>query len=758
MLGKVIIYLSAFFWLLSFLFNLFNSRKEDEKLKKLAKYSYFGGILCVLLAAIYLLFNIFSHNFQLSYVWSYSSRKLPFFLLLSSFYAGQEGSFLLWALWLSIIGVFFYYFVHKNNINYLNLSTYSLVIFILVLILIFKSPFANLWETFPEGNIPKDFVPPDGRGLNPILENYWNAIHPPVLFLGYSLLTVPFVLAVSHWIKREYYNWVNYSTIWAFLGAGILGLGIMFGGFWSYETLGWGGYWGWDPVENSSLVPWLLITTFAHTIILQRSNKGLIKTNYILATTSFLTVLYATYLARSGVLSDTSVHSFVDPGKIVNSLLIIFLLITFLISTIVFFIHLKDTKIPKSNFKYLSREFFLVLGSLILIIVSIVIILGTSLPIFQGWLGTKKVALDPSFYNQWMLPLAILIMLLNTVSIMFTWKDSKLNSVVKKYRFDFLVSLFLGILFLLLVQLNLAYGIIIFSSVFSIMVNARKILQKFKRKNLRIGAFISHLGIALIIIGSLTSGGFQETKVIHLTEGKSANAFGYDFEFLNREQIEKHLSDREKYLYHIKISNDNYSSIVKPVVYWSEFNDFQQPYFEPDIKTFILKDIYISPKSLSFTELFKPLTLKKGQKISSPWHKNDSITFSGYDMSSMNVKGNTDHFLFGIILRYEIEKKEFIDTIYSILNMKMNSFSPVWQRVPNKDFSIGFTEFQPSEILSESSIVLSFGQEFFIADITVKPLISLVWLGVILIVLGFFFAISKYSKFNANVQGNYLKT
>lgn len=751
MFGKVTIYLSSFFWLISFLLNLFNSREEDEKLKKFARYSYFGGIFFVILAAVYLLFNIFSHNFQLSYVWSYSSRKLPFFLLLSSFYAGQEGSFLLWALWLSLIGVFFYYFVQKNNLNYLNLSIYSFILFFLAVILIFKSPFADLWETFPEGSIPKDFLPPDGRGLNPVLENYWIAIHPPILFLGYSLLTIPFVLAVSHWIKREYHQWVNYSTVWALLGAGILGLGIMLGGFWAYETLGWGGYWGWDPVENSSLVPWLIIATFVHTIILQRSNKRLIKTNYILATISFLTVLYATYLTRSGVLSDTSVHSFVDPGKIVNALLIIFLLITFLISLMVYFFRLKDTKIPKSNFKYSSREFFLVLGSLILIIASIIIILGTSLPIFQGWIRAKKVALDPSFYNQWMLPIAILIMLLNAISIMFTWKESDLNSVLKKYRFDFLVSLFLSFLFLLLVSRNLAYVIIIFSSVCSILINTRKILQKFRQKNFRIGAFISHLGIALIIIGSLASGGFQETKVIHLTEGKSANAFGYDFEFLNREQIEKHLSDREKYLYHIKISNGNYSSVAKPVVYWSEFNDYEQPYFEPDIKTFVLKDIYISPKSISFTELFNPLTLKKGQKISSPWSESDSITFSGYDMGSMNVKGNTDHFLFGIILRYEIEKKELVDTIYSILKMKMNSFSPVWKRVPNKDFSIGFTEFQPSENLSESSIVLSFGQELFIADITIKPLIFLVWIGVMLIVFGFFSAISKYRKFKANV-------
>lgn len=748
MFGKFIIYLSAFFWLFSFLLFLFYSKKRDEKIQKFAKYGYFGGIITIILSSIYLLFNIFSHNFQIAYVWSYSSKKLPFFLLLSSFYAGQEGSFLLWSLWLSLIGLIFYNFVKKNNLNGLPLSFFSLILLFIVIILIFKSPFADIWEAFPEGNIPKDFMPPDGRGLNPVLENYWIAIHPPILFLGYSLLTIPFILAISGWIQRDYNNWANYSTTWALLGAGILGLGIMLGGFWAYETLGWGGYWGWDPVENSSLVPWLFITIFVHTTILQKSSKGLLRTNYIFSSLAFLSVLYATYLTRSGVLSDTSVHSFVDPGKVVNALLILFISVISLISLIVFFVRFKETKIPRNNFAYSSREFFLILGSLTLFIASLVILLGTSLPIFQGWIGLKKVALDPSFYNQWMLPIAILILLLNAVSIVLTWKESNLSLIAKKYFIDFVISLLVSIIFLFFIKGNLSNTLLVFSAFFSLLINSRKIWQKFRKRSLRIGAFVSHLGIAFLIIGSLTSGGFQETKTVHLTEGKNVQAFGYSLEFISRQQIEKHLSDREKYLYHIKVSDGNYSSIAKAVVYWSEFNDFQQPYFEPDIKTFLLKDLYISPKSISFKDFFHPITLKKGAKLASPWSEKDSILFITYDMSTMNVKGSTDHFLFGIVLNYQIEGKNIIDTIYSILNMKMNSFSPVWKRVPNKDFSIGFTEFQPAANLSESNIVLSFGQEMFIADVTIKPLILFVWIGVFLIVIGFIIAIGKYLKVN----------
>lgn len=744
MFGKIIIYLSAFSWLFSFLFFLFYHKSRESKIFNFARSAYFIGISTIIIASIFLLYNILSHNFHLSYVWSYSSKKLPFYLLLSSFYAGQEGSFLLWSLWLSIIGIVFYFFASKRNLIGLPLSFFSFILLFISIILIFKSPFTNIWEAFPESNIPRDFVPPDGRGLNPVLENYWIAIHPPILFFGYSLLTIPFVLAISGWIEKKYEEWVNYSTVWALFGAGILGLGIMLGGFWAYETLGWGGYWGWDPVENSSLVPWLFITSFVHTAILQRANKGLIRTNYIIASLSFLSVLYATYLTRSGVLSETSVHSFVDPGKLVNALLIIFIGLIFLISLVVFFSNLNNSKRPRSNFPFMSRDFFIVLGSLVLIFASFIIILGTSLPIFQGWVGLKKVALDPGFYNQWMLPIAILILLLNGLSIILNSKQKEYKSLFKNYFYDFVVSIVLSIIFTIFLTYNFAYGVLIFSSVFSISTNVRKIWVKIKKRSFRIGAFISHLGIAFLIVGSITSGGFEKTEIIHLYEGKSTEAFGYSFEFLTREQIEKHLSDREKYLYHIKISNENYSSIAKPVVYWSEFNDFQQPFFEPDIKTFFNKDLYISPKSISFHDLFQPIKLKKGENLVSPWSVNDSITFLNYDMSAMNVKGSSDHFLFGLVLNFKIDGQNIIDTIFSILNMKINSFSPVWKRVPHKNFSIGFKEFQPAPNLAESNVILGFGREMFTADVTIKPFILLVWIGVVFIVVGFIIAVGKY--------------
>jgi len=746
MFGKIIIYLASLFWLLTFLFYLFLEKSNKESFRKFANISFFGGITAIFLASLFLLFNILSHNFTLTYVWSYSSRSLPFLLLLSSFYAGQEGSFLLWALWMSFVGFLLYWYLKKNNISTFPLSFFAFTLFFITLILIFKTPFADLWESFPDGNIPKDFVPPDGRGLNPILENYWIAIHPPILFLGYSLLTVPFVLTLASIVQRNFENYYRAITFWSLLGAGILGLGIMLGGFWAYETLGWGGFWGWDPVENSSLVPWIFVVILVHTLLLHKFKGGYIRTNFVFSWLAFLGVLYASYLTRSGVLSDTSVHSFVDPGKIVNVLLLVFLGVYIIFPLIIFLLRFKSFERKKEDIKLPSRQFFTLLGIVTLVVSSIVIIVGTSLPIIQNFIGAKKVALEPSFYNQWMLPIAVLMLLFNGLSLYFNWKESDFKFVFRSASFDLILSILFSTVFLFVSNYNILFSFLFFTGIFTFLVNVKKLFKKIVKKNFRVGALVSHLGIVLVIVGALVSGGFEKTQTIHLTEGKKSTAFDYVFELIRKEQIEQDKTDREKYRFYVKMSKEQSNSIIKPIVYWSSFNNFEQPYFEPDIKTYLTKDIYLAPKSVMFNDFFSPVSLKKGNSSPAPWSKEDSIYFVSYDMSSMHLASTQNNFMFGLALKYLINGKIYNDTVYSILNMKMNSFSPVWKLVPTKDFAIGFTKFQPAENLEESTVELSFGQEMLIADVTVKPFIILVWIGVILTVFGFIIALNKYKK------------
>lgn len=746
MFGKLLIFVSSIALFLSFLLFIFAEYYQNHRYSKFAKISFFSAIFGVLLASLFLIFNILSHNFTLTYVWSYSSRNLPFLLLLSTFYAGQEGSFLLWALWMSLVGVVLYFYLKKHQLNYLPLSFFSLAIFFIVLIIIFKSPFESIWESFPESNMPRDFVPPDGRGLNPILENYWIAIHPPILFLGYSLVTVPFTLLLTSILEKNYNKYTIAESFWALTAAGVLGFGIMLGGFWAYETLGWGGFWGWDPVENSSLVPWIFVTALVHTLLIQRIKSTNFFTSFLLSWLAFLGVLYASYLTRSGVLSDTSVHSFVDPGKVVNILLLVYLGTFTIFPLVLLIIRAKDIPKTKEKINIISRQFLTNLGTVILIIASIVIIVGTSLPIIQGFIGAKKVALEPSFYNQWMAPITMLILIVNGISLLFHWRETPKDSIKQKLIYSIIPSFGVALIFLFISQINLLYSFLIFASVFSLIINGEKLLNKLARKNFKVGAFLSHLGISFLIVGALLSGGFEKSQTIQLQEGKMARAFGYEFHLLNKERIEIEKSDREKYLFKIRILDKGKNSLVSPLVYWSSFNNFEQPYYEPDIKTYLTKDLYIAPKSFMFNEFYSPISFKKGESIAAPWSEKDSIKFISYDMGSMHLGNNQENFKFGIVIDYYLGGKYYKDTILSQLNMKAGSFTPIWKNVPTKDFAIGFTKFTPDENLENSLVELSFGQEILIADVTLKPFILLVWLGVIITVVGFIVAVFKYTK------------
>ncbi|MEE9118337.1 MAG: cytochrome c biogenesis protein CcsA, partial [Calditrichia bacterium] len=253
---------------------------------------YFASILIFSSAAV-LMWGIHTHQFEWQYVFNYSSKDMSIFYLTSSFWGGQEGTFLLWLLLGSIYGAFI--ISKKLNDEALVMSFLVLVQAFIAVILIKKNPFANVWDVFPN-HFTVGEVPIDGRGLNPLLQNPWMIIHPPVLFLGYSSTSILFAFAMSALVRRNFDNWVNNVFPYAIFVSLSLGTGIILGGYWAYTTLGWGGYWGWDPVENSSLIPWLTSLAFIHALLVQRRQGGLKKTNIFLALLTFILVLYGSFL------------------------------------------------------------------------------------------------------------------------------------------------------------------------------------------------------------------------------------------------------------------------------------------------------------------------------------------------------------------------------------------------------------------------------------------------------------------------------
>ncbi|MCC6395501.1 MAG: cytochrome c biogenesis protein CcsA, partial [Bacteroidetes bacterium] len=313
MIGGILIKIAFVSALVSVLGYVQHHRKGTERSLFIGRAFYHSTVVAVILGAATLLYFILTHQFQYTYVWSYSSRALSTPLLISTFYAGQEGSFMLWALFTALIGVFLMRHSSRYGYEAQVMSVFASIELLLLVMLLVKNPFLYVWESFP-GEVKAGFMPADGRGLNPLLQNYWMVIHPQVLFSGFAAMGVPYAYAMAALLKRDYDYWFRPAAPWIVFGAFVLGMGIMMGGFWAYETLGWGGYWAWDPVENSSLVPWLIGVASIHTIMSQRKSGAFARTNLVLGMLCFILVLYSTFLTRSGVLGDTSVHSFVDPG------------------------------------------------------------------------------------------------------------------------------------------------------------------------------------------------------------------------------------------------------------------------------------------------------------------------------------------------------------------------------------------------------------------------------------------------------------
>lgn len=765
MTGKILIYVSLLFSVLSIIFYAF-SRKNPNLFKILGSSAYFGMMAAFVGASIYLLSNILAHNFSFTYIWQYSSRELSDGLLIASFYSGQQGSFMLWALILSIIGMILIPYSRKHGYESVMIPIFTLTISFILIMLIFKSPFEYVWETYAEENITKGFMPGNGRGLNPVLQNYWITIHPPILFTGYSMMAVPFVFALTGLIKNDFHKWVKRALPWTLFGTAILGFGIMLGGFWAYETLGWGGFWGWDPVENSSLIPWLISVALVHTMLIQRNTGSLIKTNFVLAILSFVFVLYATFLTRSGVLGDTSVHSFVEPGRTIYIMLVLFMGIFVLGGATVLIWKWKQINkaTPKREIKSKSKEFSISMGSIFILALTVIILMGTSWPAIADVFGREKAAVDISFYNQWGLVLAIFILIVNGISVYQRWKSKTMKQALQ----SIIVSLgFASVATAIFVYIGvreykfMALTLVAFFALFS---NLEYIIKHLFKNPSSSGAFISHLGLAILILGVVATGGYSVSRDITLNNGESTEALGYKLTFIGKEEIEKELTDREKYKFHIKVEKSDFEAVVSPILYWSDFNNRESVYLEPGIEQRITKDIYIAPKSLESEREVESFDIKVKEKLNYPKDNSISVTLLGFDRSKVSNNMQAEEVLIGAITEFTYNEFDFsyVDTLYTWLNISDASTRPIVYKVKDKNIHIALNNMMMNEDRSEIAAAEFIHKpadeewpefsETFTFEMTIKPFMNLVWAGTLLLVSGFFLSMGKYRKMSKSVE------
>lgn len=577
MAGTVSLYLSFVFGVLA-LFSYGMSIKGKERYLRLGRKALYGHFICTLIASGYLIYALLTHKFQYSYVFYYSEKALEFKYLLSAFWAGQEGTYLLWA----FFGAFISLFLIRRKIKDWEapvLMVMVVVQLILLFFLLMENPFSVLSP-----------APDDGYGLNPLLKNPWMVIHPPVVFLGYALLLVPYAFAMAALWKKNYQDWVSLVLPWAISGWLTLGAGIIIGAYWAYRVLGWGGYWSWDPVENASLIPWLLASALIHGLLLQIYRLKMPRSNIILAILTYVLVIHATFLTRSGLVADFSVHSF--SATPLNFYLGLFLFVTLSIGVITFLIRLPAFKaLPlqyQESEQIVTRGGMLKLSAIGFVAISVLVLVGTLAPLFTGFISGVG-SVGSSFYVQTILPLALLMTLFLGFSVLLPWQPSvRVGKEVSKLKFPLIFAVLGTIVAYYLEVREWLPLTVIAVALFALGANLIALISTWhKRGFLHTGAYWAHLGVAIVFIGILGSTGLSQSEIAVLPQGQTQEALGYTITYLGRQESEGRV------LVPLEIEKGTTTYQVVPEMYVVGRESRQMR--EPGIIRYWWGDLYISP-------------------------------------------------------------------------------------------------------------------------------------------------------------------
>ncbi len=495
-----------------------------------------------------LFYIMISRYYEYQYAWAHVSDDLPFAYIFSAFWEDQPGSFLLWAFWHIILG---FVLLRKAGqweapvlvvIAGLQAFIISMLLGLYILphtdvIKIGYNPFMLLRDTmdapiFSNADYLKLIT---GKGLNPLLQNYWNTIHPPTLFLGFASVSVPFAYAMAGLIKRDYTSWIKPVLPWALFSASILGIGILMGSAWAYEALSFGGYWAWDPVENMSLVPWIVLVAGIHTNLIARHTGHSMRSTMVFYALALLMVLFSTFLTRSGVLQDSSVHAFTELG--LEWQLVLFILFFGGWFCLTYFSRYRAIPIKVEEEPTSSREFWMFIGSLVLLFSAILITFTTAIPVYNkladglGWIigqdlsiWHRSMPVDPiTHYNRYQFWIAVFIAVLSGFTLFLRYGRALLPGGLKilltrAYLQVGLAGVMTFLTWWWLSYTGWAYHILVLTSWFGVIANLDYLLFVLRGRLKQGASTLSHLGFGLMIIGIVASG----LKKQHISENRFA--------------------------------------------------------------------------------------------------------------------------------------------------------------------------------------------------------------------------------------------
>src|SRR3982075_4018718 len=425
----------------SFLAGLIALARRDhgsERLGETARRAGIATFAAVFLAAVVLVICAFQDNFSIAYIFHHSNRDLPAPYKFATLWSGQEGSLLFWSLLLAAYGFVLRlrYKTDPRLFAYASVVIAAVQVFFLLLLNFAAHPFAIM-----QGGLPAD-----GTGLNPLLQYPEMVIHPPMLYLGYVGFTVPFAFALGALImKYPGEKWIHITRRWTMVTWCFLTVGVFLGAHWAYSVLGWGGYWGWDPVENASLMPWLTGTAFLHSVMMQEK-RGMLKVwNMWLIFSTFMLSIFGTFLTRSGVVS--SVHAFAQSS--IGNWFVAFLAIIF--ATCLFF-YLKNRSHLRSEHKLeslISRESSFLFNNLLLLVACFTVLWGTLFPILSEWIQNHKITVGPPFFNRVMIPVALLLLLLTALGPLLAWRRPSFESLKRNFLWPVVGAVTTGVLLII---------------------------------------------------------------------------------------------------------------------------------------------------------------------------------------------------------------------------------------------------------------------------------------------------------------------
>ncbi len=772
-LGRIFIWLSFITLIASALLYIY-SIKNDEKrtlYTKLAGNFYWFHFISLVGAIASLYYLIGNHCFEYSYVWQYSSVDMPAKFMISCFWAGQEGSYLVWAFWQGLIGLLLLrtakdwkpwvmpvfatgQFFLISMVLGLNIGTFS----------IGGSPF-ELLRNMPQ-NLGEDlFKDPnylsmliDGNGLNPLLENIWMIIHPPSLFLGYAVTLVPFSYAVASLWRKEYHSWLKPAIPWTLAGILALGNGIILGGRWAYESLTFGGFWAWDPVENASLVPWLLLVATLHSMIIVRKRFNTYATTYFFTFLGWFFVMYATYLTRSGVLGETSVHSF--GANALAAQMAVFTAL-FLLLPLILLMFRKKGFSKKDNDEVMTREFWMLIGAIVVLLSAFQVIATTSIPVFNKIFGTGIAPpIDNiSFYNNWQMPFAIVVALGIAISQYLWYGTNDVKLFLKKMLIASGISVVLTVLFALGDHVTGASRIVLLFSILLASVVSFDFVIHYVKKTSNVAGAFTHIGFMIFLLGVVLA--FSNAQVISkksLSAGQSADAENQDNLVLVRgvgqpmgrymvTYTDATVKGRETFykVDFVKMKDAGTGKIDFSVYPSLNKNERMGNVYNPDTKHFIDKDIYtflsFAQQSAGNTDAEgfsksgeKPMNVKDTIMIARSFIILDDVktTMANNDVNNASITAR-----FKIIsmkegqleteIKYEIVNGEVkqTDGVVEPLNLKLR-FEGVAS--DSKAIHIGVYERQ---------------QDYIVMKAIIFPFISVLWLGIVVLFSGLTYAIMR---------------